>query len=143
MWPFKTRRRLERIEEALGQLATQLAGPRLDLNSLVETVLVKKLEAEARVEDSRAGVQEARHKAELDAIEREQALKKSELEFRQEKRKRQQEAGRRRAQTGQRDSLGRLLPSAVNGQPACAVCANPSNSNLTSPQIWAHKAHAS
>lgn len=132
LFAWLRRRRFCRLRQLAREF--QPAPAPLNLSALVETLLVKKLEAETRLEEARA-------KTALDQVERELALRKQSDEWRLERRKRNQELGRRRAESAKRAANGRMLPNAEQQRRQCKQCINPSDPSLTEADIIFHGTH--
>jgi hypothetical protein len=101
---------------------------------LAELLLVKRVEAEARVEEARAN-------AALKNMERELKFKEQELEFHAVKRQRNRERAllmRKNARPGQRNRFGPLRQ--IEG-PTCGLCADPMRRDVTLEMIALHNQH--
>jgi hypothetical protein len=115
MWPF-SRARAERQQDVL---------------QLAELVLVKKLEAEAKLEESKAN-------ALLASLERELKIKEKQLEHHEKISAERRERARLQRQDGVRRFGPVRRAVAASG---CAACSDPGSPHLTAAEIIAHRQH--
>lgn len=117
MWPFTSARERQK-----------------SIFELAELLLVKRVEAEARVEEARAN-------AALKTMERELAFKQKELEWHEIKRSKNRERAllmRKNARPGQRNRFGPLRQ--IEG-PTCGLCDDPMRRDVTLEMIALHNQH--
>jgi hypothetical protein len=119
MWPFSRRR-----------------PSSADLYQLTELLLVKKLEAEARVEEARAD-------AALKNLERELKLKDQQLAWVSEKRERQRQMAKEQRLNPQRRQPNRFGPRRREEAPTCGLCVDSQRRDVTLEMIAMHNQHGS
>jgi hypothetical protein len=102
---------------------------------LAELLLIKRVEAEARVEEARAN-------AALKSLERDLKFKEQELEFHAAKRARNRERAllmRSNARPGKRNRFGPLR--LADERPSCGLCDDPMRRDVTLEMIALHNQH--
>lgn len=125
MWPFGRARRERRDDER---------ERRQDVIQLTETLLVKRLEAEAHLEAAKA-------EAQLKAMERELALQERQLEHHRKMSDERRERARQQRELRGADAR-RFGPVRRPTQPGtCRACVAPGDPTLTAAEIIEHKAH--
>jgi hypothetical protein len=100
-----------------------------DLTQLLELFLIRRVEAELKLEEKRAEVA-------LKNVERDAELKAKELEYRQKRRELRATQAAIRNRTYPRDAKGRLASPSARAD--CPVCRDPASPTLTVEAIERH-----